>query len=375
MEKKKQLLLVEALAVRNDSGLGSMARLFVDALRGFSDFADIHVIVPRACPYRPPDNCHVIAVTAKPLRWWIQIVFPLLIMRMRPDAVFCLGQTLPNWRPASRYALAVPDAGPLEDLGWPTSSHDAYNRRWLKSMVPRADSIVAISAFTKARLASLLTLSPDKIKVVFPVRPTRWKENTDPRLPVAAFSPGKHPPGEYFLAIGNLEPRKNFPGLIAAYALLRKKRPDAPPLYIVGHLAWGASEAAEAIARHAMEDRIHLTGYLSDPDRRAYLEHCRCFISSSLYEGWGLPLYEALAARKASIYHAGSSQEEFAQGSALAVDCRNPASLAEAMERLWSDAEARRRLGEGLAAAFPAVEAYDLEDALRSVLAPLLLRA
>lgn len=372
MEKKKSLLLVEALAVQNDSGLGNMARLFVDALRGFSDFAEIHVIVPRRCAYRPPETCHAILVTAMPLRGWIQVAFPLLIRRLRPDAVFCLGQTLPWWRPPSRYALAIPDAGPLEDLGWPTSSHDPYNRRWLRRMAPRADSIVAISAFTKARLAALLPLAPDRIQVVRPIRPSRWKESPGPQIPAAAETAGKHPPGEYFLAIGNLEPRKNFPGLIDAYALLRKRRPDAPPLYIIGHRAWGASDAANAIVRHGLGDRVHITGYLSDPDRRAYLAHCRCFVSSSLYEGWGLPLYEALAARKPSIYHAGSSQEEFARGSALAVDCRVPARLAEAMESLWSDAETRQRLGEGLAAAFPAVEAYDLEGALRSVLASLL---
>jgi glycosyltransferase involved in cell wall biosynthesis len=372
MEKKKPLLLVEALAVGNDSGLGNMVRLFVAGLRGISDLAHVHVIIPRAGAYRPPEDFHAIAVSAKPLRCWTQVAFPLLIRRLRPDAVFCLGQTLPWWRPASRYALAIPDAGPLESLGWPTSSHDPYNRRWLKRMAPRADSIVTISEFTKARLTSLLRLSPDTIQVVLPIRPSHWSETRAPQPLTVGSSLGKHPPGEYFLAIGNIEPRKNFPGLIAAYALLRKKRPDAPPLYIVGHKAWGSAEAAAAIARHRVGDRVHLTGYLSDPDHAAYLAHCRCFVSSSLYEGWGLPLYEALAAGKPAIYHAGSSQEEFARGSALAVDCRNPTRLAEAMESLWSDSGARQRLNAGLAVSFPEIQAYDLEAALRAALAPLL---
>ena len=126
MQMKKPLLLVEALAAHNDSGLGNMVRLFVDGLRGLSASADIQVILPRACGYRPPAAFRIRSVSAKPLRLWTQSAFPLLINSIRPDVVFCLGQNLPWWRPASRYALAIPDAGPLEDLGWPTSSHDAY---------------------------------------------------------------------------------------------------------------------------------------------------------------------------------------------------------------------------------------------------------
>ena len=362
----KPLLLVEALATRNDSGLGAMARLFVDGLRGLAGEADILVLLPRGGSYRPGSHCRVLEAAPRPWRLWLESAFPLLIARHRPAAVLCLGQTLPRFRPPARYAVAVPDAGPLEDLGWPTSAHDAFNRRWLRQRAPRADRILAISAFTKARLVALLGYPGGKIDIVLPIRP-RGLADTRP-APV----PGWHPPGEYFFTLGNVEPRKNHPGLIAAYAALLVRRPDAPPLRIAGHAAWGQAQAEAAVAAHGLEGRVHFDGYLSEADRLACLEHCTAYVSSSLYEGWGLPLFEALSLGKPAAYHAGGSQDEFARGMALAVDCRDPLALSRAMETLWIDASERKRLREALATAFPRLLAYDLDGALASALRPLL---
>lgn len=393
----KPVLLVEALASRNDSGLGNMVRLYLDGLRRLSDRVDIRIILPAGGPYRPAYPCETIIVHPKPLFFWIRFAFPLLILRHRPAAVLCLGQTLPLWRPSTRYALAIPDAGPLEDLGWATSSHDPHNRRWLKRMAPEADALITLSEFTKSRLSSLLGIAVSRIHVVRPVRPpglaeghavmepgvkeshvptesgikeTRIPESGRP-FPEQGIVP-RHPHGEYFLALGNLEPRKNFPGLVAAYAELKRRRPEAPPLYIAGHKAWGHEAVEAAIAKHGLGGSVRLPGYLSDADRRAYLENCLAFISSSRYEGWGLPLFEALSQGKPSVYHAGSSQEEFAKGMALAVDCGDAQALAGAMETLWTDAAARRRLEDSMDRGFAAQSDYDLEGALEKVLTPLL---
>jgi glycosyltransferase involved in cell wall biosynthesis len=365
----KPVLLVEALASRNDSGLGNMVRLYVDGLRSLAQSVDIRLILPAGVAYRPAFPCEIISVEPKPLRFWIHVAFPLLIRRHRPAAVFCLGQNLPRWRPSARYALAVPDAGPLEDLGWATSSHDPYNRRWLKRMAPKADAIITLSQFTKSRLSSLLGIPGSRIHVVRPVRPPGLAGVAGP---VDGPAVARHPQGEYFLALGNLEPRKNFPGLVAAYAELKRRRPDAPPLYIAGHKAWGSDAVETAIAQHGLGGHVRLPGYISDPDRRAYLAHCLAFISSSRYEGWGLPLFEALSEGKPSVYHAGSSQEEFAKGMALAVDCGDTLALAGSMETLWTDGSVRGRLEDAMRRGFGAQMDYDLEGALERALTPLI---
>lgn len=355
-----------------------MTRLFVDGLRGLAEFADIKVVLPRSGTYRPGAHCESIWVSPRPVRLWTQVVFPLLIHKLKPDAVFCLGQNLPRFRPATRYVLAIPDAGPLEDLGMVTSSYDPFNRRWLRSMAPRADAIVTISGFTKDRLAALLGIPPAGIRVVLPIRPAGLTESVAEvgrpgSAPASApHATGSHPPGEYFLALGNVEPRKNFPGLIAAYAALKSRRADAPPLYIAGHKAWGAADAEAAVEKFGLAGSVRLTGYLSDADRRAHLAHCSVYVSSSLYEGWGLPLFEALSQGKPAIYHTGSSQEEFARGVAVAVDCRDPEAVSRAMETLWCDGGERERLRRAMASLFPRIQAYDLEGALNDALRPLL---
>lgn len=379
----KPLLLVEALATRNDSGLGNMARLYVDALRGLADAAEILVLLPKGGSYRPGPHCRVLEVDPRPLRPWTQTAFPLLLHKHHPAAVLCLGQHLPWFRPRARYALAIADAGPLENLGWATSSHDPYNRRWLKSNAPKADIILTISAFTRARLQALLGIDGERIKIVLPIRPPSLGSSPPGNALTAGVSGsvatgesgiglGQAPEGEYFLSMGNVEPRKNYPGLVAAYAALKSRRPDAPPLYIVGHKAWGISEAETAIALHGLAHSVFLTDYLTDADRSAYLRGCTAYVSSSLYEGWGLPLFEALATGKPSAYHAGSSQDEFARGLALSVDCADAGALSRAMETLWWDDKERHRLMAAVATGFPIIRNHDVEGAMRAALLPLL---
>jgi len=179
------------------------------------------------------------------------------------------------------------------------------------------------------------------------------------------------PAGPYFLAVGNVEPRKNFPGLIAAYARLRSRHPGAPPLYIAGHKAWGYAEAAAAARAHGVEGSVIFTGFVDEAAREALVAGCTLFVSSSLYEGWGLPLFEALSLGRPAIYHGGTSQDEFAEGFALKADCADPEALGRAMESLWLRPEERARLEASLARGFGAVRDYDLEGALRDALRPL----
>lgn len=301
------------------------------------------------------------------MRAWTEITFPWMIRKLKPQVVLCLGWTLPLWRPISKYALLVADIGPVENLGFTMSSRDRANRNWLMRMPKHADLILTNAEFTKQRMHNLLGLDQEKIKVIRPIHPLWFANPRD-------SGSGHYPSSPFFLSIGNIEPRKNFPGLIAAYALLKKRRPEAPPLYILGHKAWGYQDALAAANHFGVSSSVMFTDYLSDADRNAYLAHCTVFISSSLYEGWGLPLFEALALERPAIYHAGSSQEEFAKGLALAVDCANPEVLAQAMETLWSVPVERERVQAGLRHALPKVLDYDLTGELTRAIKPMLPR-
>lgn len=365
---KRPLLLVEALAVRNDSGLGKLVRMFVEGLRGLSDQSEILVVIPKETNFKPGSHCQLIRVNSRPMRLWTQFAFPYLIQKLRPEGVLCLGWTIPVLRPKAKYGLLIADVGPLENLGFAMSSHDPANAKWLRRMPVKADLILTNAEITRERMVSLLGIDSEKIKVV---RPINRIGISNPKLSQS----GSTPNGPYFLAIGNVEPRKNFHGLIAAYAKLKRKHDNTPPLYIAGHKAWGYAQAQEAAHQHGVMDAVFFTGYLSDSNRNAYLANCSLFISSSLYEGWGLPLFEALVLEKPAIYHKGSSQEEFARGFALATDCGDPVQLAAAMELLWLNTEENQKLREVIRTQFPMVLDYDLEGALKAAVLPLISKA
>lgn len=359
-------LLVEALSIANDSGLGKLARMYVDALGVLQDVAEIHLILPFESKWRPGYACVVHRERAKPLRVWVQLWFPLLITKVRPQAVLCLGQTLPSWRPRAKYILSIPDIGPVERMGLEMSSHEAYNRRWLSRMPGKADLILTISKTMRGRMRDLLGLPESKIRVVSPIASGTANESKG----VPSLHNANLPQQPYFLALGNVEPRKNYPGLIKAYAELKRRRPDTPHLHIVGHKAWGYAVAAQTVVDYGVSENVHFTDYLDDGTRDAWIRHCEVFISSSLYEGWGFPLFEALTAGRPCIYHSGTSQDEFAHGFALGTDCGNPESLADAMETMAFSEATRKQFSSAARTGFLEILKYDLPAELSGALRP-----
>ena len=100
-------------------------------------------------------------------------------------------------------------------------------------------------------------------------------------------------PQSYFLFVGTLEPRKNLPRLLKAYALLRDD-PAVPPLVIVGGGGWGGEDLPRMIADLDLHDRVHLCGYVSDAELQSIYAKAHGLLMPSLYEGFGLPLLEAM---------------------------------------------------------------------------------
>ncbi len=360
--ENKPLILVEAMAAGNDSGLGKHARMFVEALTTAADAADFIFLLPDG--YFPEVPGTVLRPRLRSWKFFTGVQLPLTILRHRPDQVFCLGQSLPPWRPRGpKYLQLIPDAAPLErSLPFVGSLHNEYNRRWLEKRAPQADVVITSARFTVRRLEALLAIPRNKINVVRPIHPRHFNG-------AAESAPlGNIPDIPFFLAVGNLEPRKNFVGLVSAYAILRARRKEAPPLCLVGHKAWGHYEIAARVRELGIADAVLIKGHVSEGELREYFRRCRAFFSSSLYEGWGYPLFEALLHGVPSFYHAGSSQEEFASGLALAVDCHDTEAMAAAMETLWNSVEERNRLTSAMADKFPRIAAYDLAGALRECL-------
>lgn len=140
---------------------------------------------------------------------------------------------------------------------------------------------------------------------------------------VKAFRNSRGLPERYVLWCGTLEPRKNVPTLLRAFALLRKSDPDIG-LVLVGPSGWGDVEVPSS-------DGVHLTGFLAADELHAAYAGARAFVYPSLREGFGMPVLEAMAHGVPVVTSAGTSMAEFAQDAGILVDPLDVEALADGM--------------------------------------------
>jgi glycosyltransferase involved in cell wall biosynthesis len=186
--------------------------------------------------------------------------------------------------------------------------HRRTGRLALRASVRAADAVVAVSAFTRNELATLLDVPGDRMRVV--------PNGVDP-----VFTPGgEAAEGVYALAVGTLEPRKNLGRAVEAARLAGIE------LRVVGARGWGGVEVPGWVGRPG------------DEELAALIRGARCLLLPSLYEGFGIPVLEAMACGTPVVTSRGGATEEVAGGAAVLVDPLDVAAIADGI----AEAESRR---------------------------------
>lgn len=249
----------------------------------------------------------------------------------------------------------VPFRLPEEADPWSTFTHLAF-----RAAVRRAAAIAADSRFTADDLADFAPEAAAKtiaVPLASRFAPDKAISATCDRLSGrqdagASGSPGSPgateateatdaelPDSGYILAVGSLEPRKNLAALLAAHAAL----PDpAPPLVLVGNRAWKHQTLETRIAAHPRQIRVIRDA--SDESLAALYARCGVFVFPSRYEGFGLPVVEAMACGAPVVTSTAASIPEAAGGAALAVDPDDVSGLAEAILRVLQEPSLRADL-------------------------------
>jgi glycosyltransferase involved in cell wall biosynthesis len=156
-------------------------------------------------------------------------------------------------------------------------------------------------------------------------------------------------PSRYVLGLSTLQPRKNFAGLVEGFRRLLRARENEPAvadlhLVIAGGEGWMVEDTFAAAGQAGMKDRVHLIGFVEDDDLPALYSLAAAFAFPTWYEGFGLPVLEAMACGTPVVCADNSSLPEVAGGAALMVDAGDPDALAEALFQVLAREDLRAQM-------------------------------
>ncbi|MBN1354843.1 glycosyltransferase family 4 protein [bacterium] len=212
-----------------------------------------------------------------------------------------------------------------------------YLRLMIRSSCHRADAIITSSRFAAGRIVELFPVAESKVRVVpYGVQPGFMHRD---RSRDAEIRKKWALPNAYILTIASIEPRKNLMALLDAYAVYRRRTERPLPLIIVGKEGHRAREIKKRAERHDMEFSVRLLNYIPENVLGAIYAMAEFMIYPSLYEGFGLPVLEAMASGCPVIASERSSIPEVVGDSGILIDPADPVNMSNAMIRLSEDKE------------------------------------
>jgi len=230
---------------------------------------------------------------------------------------------------------------------------DARNRRLLENHLAAscraADRIITISDFSKSEIVATLGIEPEKIRVAkcgYDRRLYRPADDEREKLSASLILGQKyHIRSRYLLYLGTLEPRKNLDTLLSAFPAVREKYPDLK-LVLCGGNGWQYESTLARLESPELRDSVIRTGYVPDEDKRLLLICSEMLVFPSLYEGFGLPILEAMACGTPVVGSNTSSIPEVIGNAGALCASTQPEAFTQAILRLMSDKPLSRQLSE-----------------------------
>ena len=258
------------------------------------------------------------------------------------DVVHATSYLPPAWVNADRLVVTVHD---LRWFRFPQPEFTPWERlrQEMPAVAQRADAIVADSHATKRDVCEFLEVPEQRVFVAHLAPQEPWPD-IDGHTTRAVLREWQLRPGDYFLTVAEIAPHKNYARLLEAFGRFHDARPDAT-LVVVGRYGWHAEAERKRIVE--MAPAVRWIQGCTPEQLRALYGGARAFFLVSLYEGFGLPVVEAMSSGCPVCYATGSAMDEVAGEAGVAVDPEDVASIHEAMLSLWDDAHLRERLACG----------------------------
>ncbi|HEY2595560.1 MAG TPA: glycosyltransferase family 1 protein [Chloroflexota bacterium] len=348
------VIAIDARLVGYAAGIAQYARLLIDALTALEGPERYVVLRSRRGRREEVGSAggRPVSLMTPPHNRFERWVLPLELLARRPwpSLLHSVDHVAPTWR-RWRSVVTLHD---LAFLLYPATHTDESRAYYAASgeSVRKAERVIAVSQRTASDAVRLLGVDPVRMRVVPEAAAPSFSPRGDAEFESAArrLHLDQRP---YALFVGTLEPRKNVPLLLEAFALVRRQL-DVQ-LLVVGGRGWLDEPIFAAHARSGLGDAVRFLGNLGQDDLAALYSHAGAFVLPSLYEGFGLPVLEAMACGAPVICSNAGPLPEVAGDAAVLLSPLEPAEWAEAIVSVLTDpqvAAALRQKGFERAAAF-----------------------
>ncbi len=273
---------------------------------------------------------------------------PYDVLTRTQDDVFFFPDfvALPLANPRTKRVVLVHDLSYIDTPQYFTDRARDYLVRFVPKAVHSCDHIIANSAFTKKRIMEEYGIADKKISIIFPAIDHRRFKPAE-KTAVTAVKAKYGIEGDYILFVGTLTDRKNVTGLMKAYAALQPDLREKTTLVLAGGDVWtNLKDAAieQLLAKLSTSNRIVRTGYFEEDELPALYSGASVFVYPSFYEGFGMPVVEAMACGTPVITSDTSSLPEAGGKAALYVNPKQPEMITEALRMILTDTTLARAL-------------------------------
>jgi glycosyltransferase involved in cell wall biosynthesis len=293
-------------------------------------------------------NVHPIVVSPParlPVLWkyWYDVKVPAALKKINaevfvsPDGYCSLTTKLPQ-------CMVIHDLGFLHHPEAYKKSHVRFLKRKTPKFLKKAKSIVTVSQFSKDDIVKQYKTDPGKIAVVYNgikdiFQPLSFNEKETVK---GKYTDGK----EYFIYVGAIQPRKNLINLLKAFSIFKKRLQSNMKLVISGRLAWKNEEFLQLINNYKHKSDVVLTGYLPEQELTMLLGSAYALIYPSLFEGFGVPVAEAMKCEVPVLTSEKTSMQEVGDDAALYFNPKDHADIADKIMLIYKDEGLRKRLIE-----------------------------
>ncbi|MBV9355932.1 MAG: glycosyltransferase family 4 protein [Chloroflexi bacterium] len=272
---------------------------------------------------------------------WMQVLLPFQLARVAPDVCHFTNSVASCWTPC-------PAVVTIHDTTlWMFPRY--HPRRRLLAMRPliplaarRARAIIAVSAATRRDLLRILKVPEHKVHVIHEAPGRQFRPLVNSAL-LASVRARYGLPTSFVLYVGTIEPRKNLPRLLRAFQLARRQGFSTHALVLVGHRGWKDAAVMRRVEELQLDGSVRMLGYVPTEDLVALYNLAEVLAFPSLYEGFGLPVVEAMACGTPVLTSPRGSLAEVAGDAAEFVDPLDVESIGDGLRRLLED---RNRRGE-----------------------------